>query len=131
MLRTPLQDSPDPPPITEGPYEPPAGSPWFRWGMLFIIAGLFINTLSVARPDAESSLERHSLLALPLILLFNHFAFSFRWRRRWLSIAWQVLAYSWLVIGVFWLEWSARQREERMSRQKRASAVSVIWKAHA
>jgi hypothetical protein len=131
MLRSPMQDAPDPPPITEGPYEPPAGSPWYRWGMLFFIVCLFITTLSVARPDAESGLERHSLLAVPLMLLFNHLAYSFRWKKRWLSIAWKTLGWSGIVIGICWIEWSDRQRKERFVRQKQACVAHVIWRDHA
>lgn len=132
MLRTPMQNLPDPPPITEGPYEPPASNPWFRWGMLVVCAYLLVRVVMNASERASSlpTLEAYSLLAGPLILLFNLLAFSFQWKRPWLSKAWKILAWSWLVIAVLWLEWSARQPQERASHEKRVSVVSVAQKNH-
>jgi Na+/melibiose symporter-like transporter len=125
-----MPDPQDPPPITEGPYEPPAVNPWYRWGMLVVALVLLVMMASIPRQSEESTLEAYSSVAVPLMLLFNHLAYCFQWKKRWLSIAWQILAWSWIVIGVCWIEWSARQWRERTAQEKRASAVGATQKIH-
>jgi Na+/melibiose symporter-like transporter len=120
-----MQEPDNPPPITEGPYVPPAVNPWYSWGVLVIMLGLLARSMSYTRPGAESGLEAHSLVAMPMMLLFNHLAYAFRWKRWWLSIAFKILAWSWIVIGAIWIEWSARQWRERAAQQNRTSAASV------
>lgn len=70
------------------------------------------------------------MVAVSLMLLFNHLAYAFQWKRRWLSLTWKILAWSWIMIGACWIEWSSRQWRERAAQQKQSSDVSTPLEIH-
>ena len=73
--------------------------PAYRYGMLVIILALLAwNVQFLLSLPATYSGHRFGSIIVPLMLLFNHLAFSFRWPLN-VSFAMHVLAYGWLVLG--------------------------------
>ena len=58
----------------------PLRSAWYRYGFLAVVLVLVANGLRVDLFDAPNS-QKHEVVFTPLLLLFNHLAFSFRWSR--------------------------------------------------
>jgi hypothetical protein len=73
---------------------------WFRYGFLAAVLVLVVHGL-IADLFAAPNSEKHLVVFIPLLLLFNHLAFSFRWSRG-MTLSLQVFALLWLLfVGVY------------------------------
>jgi hypothetical protein len=76
--------------------EPAVHSAGYLYGILSVIFALLIVC---ALLPSQHYVER---FIIPLMLLFNHLAFQFRWPRP-TTIALRAFAICWLVFGAIWL----------------------------
>jgi hypothetical protein len=72
--------------------EPKVRSAGFRYGFLAIILALLILSAFA------SSNHYYSVFIVPIMLLFNHLAFQFRWSRP-VAIGLRACAYFWVMFG--------------------------------
>lgn len=72
--------------------EPKVRGVGFRYGMLAIISGLLILSAFA------SSKYHYFAFIVPVMLLFNHLAFQFRWSRS-VAIGLRAGAYIWTIVG--------------------------------
>jgi hypothetical protein len=71
----------------------------YRWGMLAVILFLVGWNIQIEMAAVEFGWRQLGRgLVVPLMLLFNHLAFAFRWPGL-LGFAKNVLAFAWLIIG--------------------------------
>ena len=79
--------------------EPTPGSDGYRYGMLAFVIALLVSQILLS-PHISSSNPggRWSGFIVPLMLLFNHLAFQFRWSRT-VAISLRVVAYLWIAFG--------------------------------
>ena len=76
----------------------PAGA-FYRWGMLIFIVILIAWSIGIHfRYPSFTWRDLGRSLICPVMLLFNHLAFAFRWPGL-LGFAMNVLAFAWLIIG--------------------------------
>jgi hypothetical protein len=80
-----------------------ATGPVYRYGMLVFILVLFAweMQLHLTLPPTYDG-DPYKGYVVVLMLLFNHLAMAFNWRRRVVVALW-VLAWSWLVFGLFYI----------------------------
>lgn len=108
-------DPPPPPPILN--------SALYRWGMLaLVVALLAFSLLSASQSSSEPKLEAYSSLAVPLMLLFNHLASAFTWRKS-ISRVLHALAGIWVIVGIIWIAWDANQSSAHRQEQQGSNAM--------
>ncbi|MHC4596536.1 MAG: hypothetical protein ACYS19_16540, partial [Planctomycetota bacterium] len=80
-----------------------AAGPVYRYGMLVFILVLFAWQihLHLMLPPAYPY-DRYGNHVCILMLLFNHLAMAFKWRRG-VAVALWVLSWSWIVFGLFYI----------------------------
>ncbi|MBP7052034.1 MAG: hypothetical protein KBE65_13550 [Phycisphaerae bacterium] len=84
-----------------------AGPIW-RYGMLALILGLLAwNLHSYFSLPARYRYDSYMNLVVVLMLLFNHLAFAFKWRRS-ITVALWTVAWSWIVFGLFYIFYWSR-----------------------
>jgi hypothetical protein len=82
---------------------PNSTHPWFSYGFLAVILILLATViqLKLSLPPTYPH-NRNECLVVPFMLLFNHLAHEFRWPPA-ATVALRILAWSWLVIGLFYI----------------------------
>jgi len=80
----------------------------YRYGMLALILGVLAHHIHwhVTLPPGYSY-DPYASYVCALMLLLNHLAFAFKWPRR-VNIAMWVLAWSWLIFGLFYICYLSR-----------------------
>ena len=80
----------------------------YRYGMLAVILGLLAWDvhLYLSLPPGYHG-DPYGNFVTVLMLLFNHLAFAFKWRRS-VSIGLQIVACVWLVFGFFYVVYLGR-----------------------
>ena len=101
---------------------------WYRWGMLFVIIFLLVFCVVTSERQAsdQSRLQSYTSIAVPLMLLLNHLASAFTWRKG-VSVALHILAGAWVILGSAWIMWSFNQeraRNKELRQSKSAMATS-------
>jgi hypothetical protein len=77
--------------------------PGMRNGFLaFILALLVVDTVLCLCTSKPYPGGRGMLLIVPLMLLFNHLAYQFRWSRR-VTAFWRITAWVWLIFGSYYI----------------------------
>jgi hypothetical protein len=86
----------------------PQHRPLYRYGMLLFIIGLlaWLIHLDLTSPPSYYS-DPYGPYIVPLMLLFIHLAYAFKWPRL-VSIGLQTLAWSWIVVGLFYIFYLSR-----------------------
>jgi hypothetical protein len=79
----------------------------YRYGMLVVIFALLVANLWIfSHRTRHYTGDPYLGFVAPLMLLFNHVAFTFPWRGS-LRISLQIIAWCWVVFGLFYiLYWS-------------------------
>jgi hypothetical protein len=76
--------------------------PFLSYAMLVVFLLLLAESIRSRLTSPRWPDDDYTDLVLPLMLLFNHLAFMFNWRRR-LAVALYVLALSWSVFGLLYV----------------------------
>jgi hypothetical protein len=68
----------------------------------FILALLLLQILIAPHLSIADGLGGFFGFVVPLMLLFNHLAYQFRWSRP-VTIVWRVIAWLWLAFGLLFI----------------------------
>lgn len=74
----------------------------YRYGMLVFILGVFALAIVIyLHTSPEDHSDPYMGFILPLMLLFNHLASAFKWRRS-VAVALEILSSVWMVFGILY-----------------------------